>query len=81
MKAFSLLLIFAFFSASYAITVEEAWENYKANPKKPENPSWVEDIPSFEKFKERWDTVKEHKAKYPTTQDAWKEYKVIFFHK
>jgi hypothetical protein len=76
MKLLACLFFFAIFSAVYAITVEEAWNNYKANPKKPDNPEWVQDIPDFATFKQRWDEAKAYNAKYATTEDAWKDYKV-----
>jgi hypothetical protein len=76
MKSIKVLFLFTIFAAVYAITVEEAWNNYKANPKKPGNPGWVKDIPDFATFKQQWDTAKAHNAKYATTQDAWKDYKV-----
>jgi hypothetical protein len=76
MKLVETVLFFAMCAAVYAITVEEAWENYRVNPKKPDNPDWVKPIPNFETFKRQWDEAKAYNAKYATTQDAWKEYKV-----
>jgi hypothetical protein len=76
MKLVKTVLFSVMCAAAYAITVEEAWENYKVNPKKPDNPDWVKPIPDFETFKKRWDEAKAYNAKYATTQDAWEEYKV-----
>jgi hypothetical protein len=78
MKLVAVVSFFSICAAIYAITVEEAWENYKANPKKPDNPDWVQPIPNFETFKRQWDEAKAHNSKYATTQDAWKDYKVRF---
>lgn len=76
MKLLRSLLAFMFLMVTSALTVEEAWNSYKANPKKTANPSWVEDIPDFETFERQWNEAKAFNGKYATTEEAWVGYKV-----
>jgi hypothetical protein len=76
-KLFKMALLRYFLASTFlvvvsALTVEETWNSYKANPKK----AAVEDIPDFETFKRQWDEAKAFNAKYATTEDAWIGYKV-----
>lgn len=78
MKVFVIFLLCGVMSLAIAETVEEAWAVYQAKPKvnNADWPSYIEFLPNFEAFKERWDTAKAYNGKYSSTDDAWAGYKV-----
>ena len=76
MKYLLVSVCFAVITYVSAITVEDAWKAYKENPKKSNNPSWVEEIPNFVTFKSQWDEAKAFNAKHAIAENAWSYYKV-----